>query len=104
MTAFSSPTTPAGTESPNLNPEAHPAALSYPDSDSSRQTLLTDGEREKHIKDCAWLMEDAMRRYYETGCFSHRGEADRWRLLMEEAIRGRSAEVVARMEKERRLA
>jgi hypothetical protein len=104
MNALSAAATPTGTESPSLNPEAHPAALSYPDSDSARQKPLTDGEREKHIKDCAWLMEDAMRRYYETGCFSHRGEADRWRLLMEEAIRGRSAEQVARLERERGLA
>jgi hypothetical protein len=104
MSAFSSPTTPTGTESPFLNPEAHPAVLSYPESDSSRRTPLTDAERERHIRDCAWLMEDAMRRYYETGCFGYRGEASRWRLLMEEAIKGRSAEQVARMERERGLA
>jgi hypothetical protein len=64
---------------------------------------LSDSEVEKHIRDCGWLMEDAMRRYCETGCFSYRGEADRWKLLMEEAIRGRSAEQVARLEKERGL-
>lgn len=50
---------------------------------------MPDEEREAHIRDCAWLMEDAMRRWYESGCFSHRGEADRWRLLMEEAMRER---------------
>lgn len=65
---------------------------------------LSDAERELHIKDCAWLMEDAMQRYYETGCFSHRGAADRWRLLMEEAIKGRSPEYVAKLEKDRGLA
>jgi hypothetical protein len=65
---------------------------------------MSDEERELHIRDCGWLMEDAMRRYCETGCFSHRGEADRWKLLMEEAIRGRSAEQVARMEREKGLA
>jgi hypothetical protein len=32
MTAFSSPTTPTGTESPCLNPEAHRAACLTPDS------------------------------------------------------------------------
>jgi hypothetical protein len=64
---------------------------------------MTDDEREQHIKDCGWLMEDAMRRHCETGCFSYRGEADRWKLLMHEAIRGRSAEQVARMEAERGL-
>jgi hypothetical protein len=65
---------------------------------------MSDAELEKHIRDCAWLMEDAMARYYETGCFSHRGDADRFRLLMEEAIRGRSPEVIERMEQERGLA
>lgn len=71
-----------------------------------RQNLsaMSDKERELHIKSCAWLMEDAMRRYYETSCFSHRGEADRWRLLMEEAIKSRSPAQVKRMERERGLA
>jgi hypothetical protein len=64
---------------------------------------LSDAERERHISSCAFLMEDAMRRWYETGCFSHRGEADRWRLLMEEAIKGRSLAQVRRMERERGL-
>jgi hypothetical protein len=64
---------------------------------------VSDQERELHIKQCAWLMEDAMRRFHESGCFTHRGEASRWRLLMEEAIRGRSPAQVARMEAERGL-
>jgi hypothetical protein len=64
---------------------------------------LSDDERESHIRDCAWLMEDAMRRWHETSDFGYRGEADRWRLLMEEAIRGRSPAQVARMEAERGL-
>lgn len=71
---------------------------------SIRRTSLTDSELERHIKSCAWLMEDAMNRYYESGCFSHRGTADRWRLLMEEAIRSRSPAQVAKMERERGLA
>jgi hypothetical protein len=65
---------------------------------------MTDDEREQHIKDCGWLMEDAMRRYCETSDLGYRGEADRWKLLMHEAIRGRSAEQVARMEREKGLA
>jgi hypothetical protein len=64
---------------------------------------MTDSERERHIRDCGRLMEDSMRAYHLTGCFSHRGDADKWRLLMHEAIRGRSAEQVARMEAERGL-
>lgn len=68
---------------------------------SIRRTSLTDAELERHIKSCGWLMEDAMQRWYDTGCFSHRGEADRWRLLMEEAIKSRSPAQVAKMERER---
>jgi hypothetical protein len=64
---------------------------------------LSDEEREAHIKACGVLMEDAMRRWCETGCFSHRGEADRWKLLMEEAIRSRPPEYVAKLERERGL-
>jgi hypothetical protein len=65
---------------------------------------MSDNEREAHIRDCAWLMEDAMRRFHESGCFTHRGEASRWRLLMEEAIRGRSPEFVRKLELERGIA
>lgn len=65
---------------------------------------MSDEEREAHIRDCAWLMEDAMRRWCETGDFGYRGEADRWRLLMEEAIKARSPEYVAKLERERGLA
>jgi hypothetical protein len=64
---------------------------------------LSDAELERHIKSCAYLMEDAMQRWYDTGCFSHRGEADRWRLLMEEGIKSRSPAQVRRMERERGL-
>jgi hypothetical protein len=65
---------------------------------------LSDRERELHIRSCAWLMEDSMRNWHLTGCFTHRGAADRWRILMEEAIKGRSKAQVARMEAERGLA
>jgi hypothetical protein len=64
---------------------------------------MTDSEREQHIKDCGWLMEDAMRRYCETGDFGYRGEADRWKLLMNDAIKSRSPAQVAKMEQERGL-
>jgi hypothetical protein len=67
-------------------------------------SVLSDKERELHIRSCAWLMEDAMRRYYDTSYIGYRGEADRWRLLMEEAIKGRSPAQVAKMERERGLA
>lgn len=68
-----------------------------------RLNRLSDQEREDHIRDCAWLMEDAMRRYHETSDFGYRGESDRWRLLMEAAINSRSPEYVARLERERGL-
>jgi predicted RNA-binding Zn ribbon-like protein len=64
---------------------------------------MSDTELERHIQDCGWLMEDAMRRWCETGDFGYRGEASRWKVLMEEAIKSRSPEQVARMERERGL-
>jgi hypothetical protein len=67
-------------------------------------SAVSDDERELHIKNCGYLMEDAMRRWCETGDFGFRGEADRWRLLMQEAIRARSPEYVAKLERERGLA
>lgn len=63
-----------------------------------------DNEREQHIADCAWLMERAMARWEAHGDFDARGEADRWRLLRDEAVKARSPEQVARMEVERGLA
>lgn len=65
---------------------------------------MTDEERERHIRSCGTLMEAAMQRWHDHGDFADRGEADRWRLLMQEAIKGRSAAQVARMERERGLA
>lgn len=65
---------------------------------------LSDEEREDHIRDCSWLMELAYARYAEGGNFADRGEADRWMRLRDEAVRGRSASQVARMEAERGLA
>lgn len=65
---------------------------------------MNDQEREQHIRDCGVQMQRAMLAYQQSGCLSDRGEADRFRLLMEEAIRGRSPEYVARLETERGLA
>jgi len=71
---------------------------------SRANSALSDEERERHIKACGDLMELAMVRWYETGDFGHRGEASRWRILMEQAIKGRSAEQIRRMEEARGLA
>lgn len=56
-------------------------------------------EREAHIRDCGRLMEAAMARYAESSDLADLGDAHRWRLAMEQAIKGRSAEQVTRMEK-----
>lgn len=109
MTAAASSISPTEGETypnlPEFTSSASSAGVGSPLSNGVGQRLhaMSDEEREKHIASCGYLMEDAWRRYCETGCFSHRGEADRWRLLMEEAIRGRSAAQVARLERERGL-
>ena len=64
---------------------------------------MTDTERERHISDCGRLMEAAMARYAESSDLADLGDAHRWRLAMEQAINGRSAEQVTRMEVERGL-
>lgn len=62
-----------------------------------------DHERERHISDCGRLMGAAMDRYAESSDLADLGDAHRWRLAMEQAIKGRSAEQVTRMEVERGL-
>ena len=64
---------------------------------------MTDTERERHISDCGRLMEAAMDRYAESSDLADLGDAHRWRLAMEQAIKGRSAEWVRRVEIERGL-
>lgn len=62
-----------------------------------------DEELEAHIRDCGRLMEAAMDRYAESSDLADLGDAHRWRLAMEQAINGRSAEWVRRVEIERGL-
>ena len=64
---------------------------------------MTDTERERHISDCSRLMQAAMDRYAESSDLADLGDAHRWRIAMEEAINGRSAEWVRRVETERGL-
>jgi hypothetical protein len=90
--------------SPSVSDRARIASAAGVGQSRLHLTGMSDNEREAHIRDCAWLMEDAMRRWHETSDFGYRGEADRWRLLMEEAIRGRSPEYVAKLEAQRGLA
>lgn len=68
---------------------------------------LEDGldiERELHIEACGLQMLAAYARYEDSGDLQDRADADRWCLMQAEAIRGRSAAMVARMEAERALA
>lgn len=65
---------------------------------------MTDTERERHIADCGKLMQAAMARYQQSSDLADLGDAHHWRMAMEEAIKGRSAAQVARMEQERGLA
>jgi hypothetical protein len=103
MTSLSSPAH-TDTASPTVRNFAGPSSAAGVGQSRLHLTGMSDNEREAHIRDCAWLMEDAMRRWHETSDFGYRGEADRWRLLMEEAIRGRSPEFVRKLELERGLA
>ena len=64
---------------------------------------LSEAELERHISSCARLVEIAYARYESSSDLSDLGEAHRWRLLMEQAIAGRSAEQIARMEQARGL-
>jgi hypothetical protein len=65
---------------------------------------MTDNELERHIRDCGGQMLLAMARYERYGDFADRGDADRWLALQNAAIRARSPEMVAKLEKERGLA
>lgn len=89
-----------GQKSDRLTDSAVEQALQFV---GQHRPSLSDEERELHIRSCGYLMENAMRRWCETGDFGYRGEADRWKVLMQEAIKGRSAAQVARMERERGL-
>lgn len=71
---------------------------------TSPTPLVVDEENERHIRDCGWLMQCALHRWEQSGCFAARGEADRWRIEMEAAIKARSAAQVARLERDLGLA
>jgi predicted RNA-binding Zn ribbon-like protein len=103
MNSLFTPPTPQGTNYPSPHDNGR-AGSSVVGTSSVGLCGMSDTELERHIQDCGWLMEDAMRRWCETGDFGYRGEASRWKLLMEEAIKSRSPEQVARMERERGLA
>lgn len=60
--------------------------------------MTIDQQREKQITAHAALVEGAMARWEATGCSHARGQAEGYWVAMEELIRGRSAEQVARME------
>jgi hypothetical protein len=112
MTAFSSPTTPTGTESPSCHFQDSAVCPRLSEEGCAVGQRLSaeaphdcaDAQREVEILHAGREIEEHMRQYAETGDFAARGAADRARLRMEELIRGRSAEVVARLEQEKGLA
>lgn len=73
---------------------------------SNNPLTLTDTEREEAIKACGQRIEDAMREAVkpEGDYFTARATADSAREKMEALIKGRSPEMVARLERERGLA
>jgi hypothetical protein len=62
------------------------------------ETPSSDKERELHIKDCRQHMEDAYERFQKFGLSTDRDEAFQFMFMMNEAIRGRTAEQTAAME------
>jgi hypothetical protein len=52
--------------------------------------VTDDEKREIHIASLAQLVEGAMARWGSFGCFHARDQADRYRIAMEDLIRGRS--------------
>lgn len=74
------------------------------DSEVGESRHISADELERHIASCGYLMERCMADYEQHGDLGSLGSAHRWRILMEQAIKSRSAETVARMERERRLA
>jgi hypothetical protein len=64
---------------------------------------ITDEERELHIRAAGQLMQEAMARWEAEGNFMDRGDAAYWLRIQNEAIKGRSAAQVARMEADRGL-
>jgi hypothetical protein len=65
---------------------------------------LSAEELESHIESCGLLMLAAYARYEASGCFSDKGDADRWMRTQAEAIKARSPAQVAQLEQERGIA
>lgn len=51
---------------------------------------LTGDELERHIASCGYLMLEAYKRYEASNCFGDCAEADRWRVLRDEAVKART--------------
>ena len=95
---FSATDSPVSTVAEDVGQERQPVGV--PHVGDAAQDL----QREVAILLAGRDIETAMARYAESGCFADRGAADAARLRMEELIRGRSASVVAQLERERGLA
>jgi hypothetical protein len=76
--------------------------------DAHTAVPMAESEIDHHIRDCAWLMESAQRRWEAHGCIDAKAERDRWKHLMETAIRerndARTPAQVAEIEQARGLA
>ena len=59
--------------------------------------FMTDEQREKSIADLAILIDGATQRWDKDGCFHAKGQADGYRVHMDQLIKGRSPEKAARM-------
>ena len=64
---------------------------------------MTDEAREAEIARLTQEMEAAYAIWQSDGCLAARGDADRLMRQRDDLVRGRSAEQVARMERERGL-
>lgn len=103
--SFSSQT---GMNSPE---RAHLAVTSWSSAVSGGSDLLsdvphklTDEQREAAILKAGELIQKYMAQYEETGCFAAHADAERALRLQTLLIKGRSLEVVLRLERERGLA
>ena len=95
---------PTSADLPSLDPEAQELPPGFMPSDFVvSESRLSDADREIAIQRAGAAVEKHMAKWRETGCFAARGDADRALRLMGLLVKGRSPEVVARLERERGL-
>lgn len=92
------------THLPTMNPEPHPKAMAFNNTQSSVGHGLSDEVREAAIKRAGAAMQKHYAEWVASGCFAAKGSADRAMQLMYRLIKGRSQAQIARMQQERGLA